>query len=1029
MSVQPARRFSVSRRCMQLIDTSPLRFRSPSIRALLMVGWLVIQGSLAPAADFDPQPDPPSRARPVHWWSGDGHARDQVGAVHGTLVGGARFAPGIRGMAFEFDGVDDAVVFGVEAGNFGAYDFSVELMLRSPVAALSTILGKRETCTHNSFWDIRSTLVELDETTGGRNYVQARLPESLGDRVWHHLVLRREGTVVSVYQDGVRVFNRTNSFITRISNLSPVIAGKGICAGSSDRPFQGLIDEIKLYDVALSPEQIAEAAQAVAILQIRGQPKGATFKTNALSHTLVVDAFSPQSRSLRYQWFLDGRALEGATRASYTVAPVDRRTEGRYTVVVSDGVTEVRSEPATVFIGPAALIPRPPQLVQEPGADGPARLKWILDPPDDRAFAASDVQGIDLEVSSDLKFWSVIPGAARLVNGKVEVLDAEAFSQRHAYYRIAYRDPAGAREVGGGVALATVPAAVVTEAQEHIRSFLEAEDGPSPEDAGWTDVVFGSTARHLYDPAHQDGKQPAFLELKVLDRLTRQPRGYILLSITGARPQVLEFSMTGLTKTERALEEYPGQKPQKFMRFTPGFLALEDAAGNMIGSLGTLPAMPEGEAPTEAQTFEGFYDSENGVLNKVDAVLHKPFSPVAHYASLRSAFAANPTRVALRQLRSSALTSRLSQLGGLLRNRILLVEGETREIPTDGSLATLRVDAEIDLLPSVRVQALPRGGFTVTALRVGTDILRARLVTGAVLSYTVVVAPKAGAVARIAGLQGNCHQVKVHTWKAGTGWDGDQRLYRQLKSPLWCPVVGCGPTALLMLFGWWDVNGVPSALYHLKQGYGDADDFRFDLQSLRLSDAPKSLPSGSLTNVGPIQVYQPSPQEVVVRPVLRDLYDLCNTFCVAGQGATTPDELFDGATEYIDRAVRNLSAPEDEFGDKFMGAVLRVKYTDGYAFGMTDWEGGGAMVANDIKEGRPGIVGLGDTLFDLHYALAFRYRRVDTFEGCGSNRELVDRRRWFFCNMGWGSNHDPEWHDAESVWFGMTANLWQRKLP
>jgi len=74
-------------------------------------------------------------------------------------------------------------------------------------------------------------------------------------------------------------------------------------------------------------------------------------------------------------------------------------------------------------------------------------------------------------------------------------------------------------------------------------------------------------------------------------------------------------------------------------------------------------------------------------------------------------------------------------------------------------------------------------------------------------------------------------------------------------------------------------------------------------------------------------------------------------------------------------------------------------------------------------------VGLGDTLFDLHDALAFAYRRVDTFEGCGSDRELVDRRRWFKCNMGWGSDHEPEWHDAESVWFGLTGQLWQKVLP
>ena len=142
-----------------------------------------------------------------------------------------------------------------------------------------------------------------------------------------------------------------------------------------------------------------------------------------------------------------------------------------------------------------------------------------------------------------------------------------------------------------------------------------------------------------------------------------------------------------------------------------------------------------------------------------------------------------------------------------------------------------------------------------------------------------------------------------------------------------------------------------------------------------------------------------------------------------------PHDLIGGATEYIDRPVRNLPSPEDEFGENLIGAQLSYSYTDGYWIGMTDWQGGGVKVANGIKKGRPGIVGLGDTLFDLHYALAYGYKRVDDYEGCGDDRELVERRRWFKCNMGWGPGHPPEWHDAESVWFGLTAKLWQKKLP
>src|SRR5688500_176887 len=45
----------------------------------------------------------------VAWWRGDGDATDSTGTNDGTLEGGARFADGMVGQAFSFDGTDDLV--------------------------------------------------------------------------------------------------------------------------------------------------------------------------------------------------------------------------------------------------------------------------------------------------------------------------------------------------------------------------------------------------------------------------------------------------------------------------------------------------------------------------------------------------------------------------------------------------------------------------------------------------------------------------------------------------------------------------------------------------------------------------------------------------------------------------------------------------------------------------------------------------------------------------------------------------------
>jgi hypothetical protein len=117
----------------------------------------------------------------------------------------------------------------------------------------------------------------------------------------------------------------------------------------------------------------------------------------------------------------------------------------------------------------------------------------------------------------------------------------------------------------------------------------------------------------------------------------------------------------------------------------------------------------------------------------------------------------------------------------------------------------------------------------------------------------------------------------------------------------------------------------------------------------------------------------------------------------------------------------------NEFGAGFVGVTADSSWVP--PGGMTDWEGGGRYIAKGIKEGRPGIIGIGLCLCDPpHYALAFGYKRLDAVVGC-SDPETVETHRFFLVNMGHGPGTPPEWHVAEDVWFGLTANLWQKKLP
>ena len=700
---------------------------------------------------------------------------------------------------------------------------------------------------------------------------------------------------------------------------------------------------------------------------------------------------------------------------------MNNSTVGAYKVFVSNELGSATSDEAHVRIVPLVVDSEVLNNSTLFGVSSTGRFSWVLQNAA-APFTQEDVGGVDLEVSTDLELWTLVSNAVRLVDGKVVISDPESLFKRNSFYRLAAREPDLFGD-GGILPYSQVPPGVIQAAQEHMTSFIGLPDERGQDEMAWVGATFGTAARYVYDPGYRAGEEPAFIELKVVSPGLAGPinRGYILVSLSDNT--VVEFSTEGRAKTERALDENPRKAAAKFLRYSPGYMAMEDRNGNLLASLGTLPALPAGNAPTEPVVRSGEYDSDAGVRVRLPKA---SLSTVEfdNYRSFRTSFSSNSTRVALRSLRTSATISRIGAIGAL-RNRVTLEVGQTKDVATDIPFNAVRLDVDsADEGASVRIQLLRGGGFRVIGLVAGTDLVRARAADGSVKTYTIVVSN--GLIRGSLSAMG-CNEKIVRKWVAGTGWNGDQRQYHQPKSDDWCPPVGCGPTAIAMLYGWWDVHGVPSAFYHLVTGFGDADEFRFNYNSLRTQNAEQTVRDGEWKDVPgfDFEIYIRSPEELV----MHDLHNLCNTFCVSGQGATEPSELIDGAVEYIDRVVKNISSPENEFGEQLVSAWLSYSYTDGYWLGMTDWEGGGVKVADGIKNGRPGIVGLGDTLFDLHYALAYVYKRVDYYEGCGSSRELVDRRRWFKCNMGWGSGHGPEYHDAESVWFGMTARLTQKQLP
>lgn len=72
------------------------------------------------------------------------------------------------------------------------------------------------------------------------------------------------------------------------------------------------------------------------------------------------------------------------------------------------------------------------------GSPDLTRFIWQIDPEPGQAFSEQDLSGVELEASEDLAQWSAVPGAARLVGGRVELVDADAFAKRRSFYRLRF---------------------------------------------------------------------------------------------------------------------------------------------------------------------------------------------------------------------------------------------------------------------------------------------------------------------------------------------------------------------------------------------------------------------------------------------------------------------------------------------------------------------------------------------------------------------------------------------------------------
>jgi hypothetical protein len=194
-----------------------------------------------------------------YWWIGDGTTRDIVSGIIGTLVNGASYAPGVAGQAFSFNGNYQNVSMPANAvWNFGPCDFSISLWAKANSAdAVAPLVSQDEGPGNVNKWIFwvqpgGGLTFHINSPASGPNDIVIYRSGAfhLTPGQWHHLAVTKTGTEYVLYVDGRRVAAASGPKIVP-SASAPLMIGQ-----AEDFPFNGSIDEVKIYRRGLSHPEI-----------------------------------------------------------------------------------------------------------------------------------------------------------------------------------------------------------------------------------------------------------------------------------------------------------------------------------------------------------------------------------------------------------------------------------------------------------------------------------------------------------------------------------------------------------------------------------------------------------------------------------------------------------------------------------------------------------------------------------------------------------------------------------------------------
>lgn len=306
---------------------------------------------------------------------------DQKPAVAEVQDGQPQFAPGRISQAAGFDGKRFIL-----AGNIGAFGFLDKFTLAAwiyPTADTGAVITRTKDVEEDAGYGLylkggklQANLVLRWLDDGGR--VETVKPVEINQ--WQHVMMTYDGSRtaegIKIYVDGrpqeltVHLDELNQSFQTR----EPMRIGAG---GGPNNRFQGQIDDVRIYNVALSPKDAAVVANGDSIADIAAMAalKRSEPQTEKITRYFLDNHAPAPVRQAWRELMAVRREKEQFVESLPTVMVMQERDEPRETFLLLRGAYDKPGDKVTPGV-PAML----PPLPQGSPNNRLGFARWLVDP-------------------------------------------------------------------------------------------------------------------------------------------------------------------------------------------------------------------------------------------------------------------------------------------------------------------------------------------------------------------------------------------------------------------------------------------------------------------------------------------------------------------------------------------------------------------------------------------------------------------------------------------------------------------------